>query len=447
MPTTLSPDSTRALLERLAQENRLFSVHQPGDDGARRPVHVVYGGAQLFKANTAAKFGQLALTTLGEHLPDARAFADTLGLGAAAEGIRARVLAKLASEPVEDFRLDFEDGYGHRPDAEEDRDAEQAASEVARGAREGTLPPFIGIRIKALTEELRDRSVRTLDLFVSTLTEATAGQLPPNFVVTLPKVQHAGQVAALAELLSLLETARGLPPSTLKMEIMVEVTPAIVDAEGRVPLPGFVRAAAGRCVAVHFGTYDYTASCDVVASRQSMTHPASDFAKHVMKASLSGLGVGLCDGATNVLPIGRHRAKAGEVLSAAQLAENTATVRAAMRLHYDHVRRSLDDGWYQGWDLHPAQLPARYAAIFSFFREGLPDATARLTRFVAKAAQASRIGDVFDDAATGQGLLNFFLRGLSCGALEEAEATATGLTVEEIRLRNFLRIVTNRRKG
>jgi len=59
-----------------------------------------------------------------------------------------RVLEKLKREPVEDFRIDFEDGYGNRPDAEEDGHAESAALEVARGMQEGSLPPFIGIRIK-----------------------------------------------------------------------------------------------------------------------------------------------------------------------------------------------------------------------------------------------------------------------------------------------------------
>ena len=104
----------------------------------------------------------------------------------------------------------------------------------------------------------------------------------------------------------------------------------------------------------------------------------------------------------------------------------------AWKVHFDHVRHSLVHAFYQGWDLHPAQLPTRYAAVYSFFLEGLDAAAKRLRGFTEKAAQATLLGDVFDDAATGQGLLNFFLRGLSCGAITPEEAAATGLTLEEM---------------
>jgi len=54
------------------------------------------------------------------------------------------------------------------------------------------------------------------------------------------------------------------------------------------------------------------------------------------------------------------------------------------------------------------------------------------------------LGTIFDDAATGQGLLNFFLRGVNCGALTEGEALATGLTLEELRGRSFVKILKAR---
>src|SRR5436853_5244573 len=102
-------------------------------------------------------------------------------------------------------------------------------------------------------------------------------------------------------------------------------------------------------------------------------------------------------------------------------------------------------GFYQGWDLHPAQLPTRFAAVYSFFLEGLEPASERLRNFVRKAAQATLVGDVFDDAATGQGLLNYFLRALNCGAITEDEAvTMSGLTLDELRSRSFVRILRNR---
>ena len=157
-------------------------------------------------------------------------------------------------------------------------------------------------------------------------------------------------------------------------------------------------------------------------------------------------GLWLSDGATNIMPVGPHRAeRGGPPLSEAQTRENRDVVFAAWRLHAQHIRHSLTHGYYQGWDLHPAQLPTRYAAVYAFFLEALAPASERLSNFVARAAQATLVGDVFDDAATGQGLLNFFLRGINCGALTEQEALATGLTLEELRGRSFVQILKNRR--
>jgi len=321
----------------------------------------------------------------------------------------------------------------------------RCAREAARGLREGRLPPFVGIRIKALNEEATPRAVRTLDLFVSTLV-AEAGRLPEGFVVTLPKVALPEQPRALVRLFERLERRLGLPAGALKLELMVELTQAIVDAEGRSNLPRLLAACEGRCRGAHFGTYDYTASCDVTALWQSMDHPLCQFALHTMKNALAGTGVFLSDGATNVMPVGPHRAPEGGALSAEQRAENVASVRAAWRLMYGHVRRSLQNGFYQGWDLHPAQLPVRYAACYAFFLEGFGPAAARLKNFVDQAARATLVGDVFDDAATGQGLLNFFLRGLSSGALGDDELAPTGLTVDEVRSRSFATILAGRTK-
>ena len=152
-----------------------------------------------------------------------------------------------------------------------------------------------------------------------------------------------------------------------------------------------------------------------------MLHPACDFAKHVMQVALADTGIDLSDGATNVLPIGPHRGAGGQSLTEQQREENTRVVHGAWRLHMSHIRHSLVTGFYQGWDLHPAQLPTRYAAVYAFFLEGLEAASRRLRNFVDKAAQATLVGDVFDDAATGQGLLNYFLRAMNCGAVKEDE--------------------------
>ena len=106
---------------------------------------------------------------------------------------------------------------------------------------------------------------------------------------------------------------------------------------------------------------------------------------------------------------------------------------------------SLINGFYQGWDLNPAQLPMRYAATYNFFLNSYEDAVFRLKTFVERAAISTLTKDVFDDAATGQGLLNFFLKAMNCGAITEEEALATGLTLEEIRSRSFYRILEGRR--
>ena len=437
MKTTLTGEMLAPIEKALARANAAHDAAFPGEPAQRQPVHTVYGGAHLFTAETAATLGALALETLQKYAPDAAALADCVGMqmGPPAKLVYQRTIAKLEREPVEDYRIDFEDGYGNRPDAEEDGHAVSTAQAVARGAGKPGFPPFFGIRIKPFTEALRARSIRTLDLFLTTLLEE-AGKLPANFVVTLPKVTRAEQVAALAQILERFGSPR--------LELMIETPQSIIGAAGQIAIPELLEAAQGRCRGLHFGVYDYTAGCNITAGHQSMLHPACDFARHVMQAAAAGRGVMLSDGATNILPVARHR---GAQLTAQQIAENRATVQRAMRLHYEQVQRSLMQGYYQGWDLHPGQLPTRYAAVYAFFLEGCEPAAARLRNFVEKAAQATLVGEVFDDAATGQGLLTFFLRGINCGAFTEEEACAAGLTMEELRGRSFLKILELRRRN
>ncbi len=474
--TSLSHDTLTPVLSKLQAANTAFAKAYPGDSTARQPVHTVYGGAQLFKSDTAPKMGALALRSLDEYAPNFVTFAKAVGLKGSEslpdslEAIDAlgaqlsqdpetvrrafpaawlaftvfhRVVAKLSREAVEDFRIDFEDGYGNRPDAEEDHHAVLAAEEIAKGMKAGTLPPYIGIRIKPFTEELRSRSVRTLDIVLTHLVERL-GRIPETFVVTLPKVTIPEQVAALVEILRILEGKLGLPERALKFEVMVETPQVILGRQGRSTLPLLIEEADGRCVGAHFGTYDYTAGCNITAAHQQMTHPACDYARHVMQVAFAGSGIMLSDGATNVMPVGPHRAKDGQALSGDQLHENRVIVHRAWKLHVDDINHSLRHAYYQGWDLHPAQLPTRYAAVYAFFLEGLEAASARLRNFIEKAAQATLVGDVFDDAATGQGLLNFFLRGINCGALTEDEALVTGLTLDELRTRSFVKILNGR---
>ena len=449
---SLTSRDLSSILSSLRTANTAVARAYPGETGDPQPIHTVYGGAHLFTADAAAKLGALALATLDEYAPDGGTLAAALQLsttnGAVEEfaaTIRARVVDKLRREPVEDYRLDFEDGYGNRPDAEEDGHAVSAAEQVAAGLKAGTLPPFIGIRIKPMSKELHARSLRTLDLFVTTLARETSRRLPANFAVTVPKLMSTAHVAAVARTCDALERRLKLPAGVIKLELMIETPQSIVTSDGAVALRALVAAGKGRVRGAHFGTYDYTALCGITASWQHMRHQACDFAKHMMQVSLAQTGVWISDGATNIMPTPVHRAQSGGVLTPAERAANRDVVPRAWKTHFDDIQHSLINGFYQGWDLHPAQLPTRYAAVYAFFLAARPSATARLRNFVDKAAQATLVGDVFDDAATGQGLLNFFVRGLSSGALTLDEARETGLTAAELQGRSFLKIVEGRR--
>lgn len=433
--TSLDSQTMRTLQDGLTSAQAAFAARFPGESSARQPLHVVYGGAHLFKAETAQKLGTLARQALATYAPDALSFAEALDLSdELAARVYPRVVAKLEREPVEDFRIDFEDGYGHRTDEEEDGHALEAARQVARGFAEDLLPAFIGIRIKPMSAELGARAIRTLDLFLT--------ELKRPILITLPKVVSVAQVKLFVGVLDELERKLSFPARSLRVEFMVEAAQGLIDAEGRHLLPQLHAAADGRLQAAHFGTYDYTASIDVTAALQGMRHPSCEFAKSLMKLAFAGTGVFLSDGATTQLPIGPHKWAS---LTEAQREENRRVVHGAWLASVDDIRHSLGGGFYQGWDLHPAQLVARYGTVFAFFLESLAPAIERLSNFVKRLGQATVVGDSFDDAATGQGLLNYFLRGLACGALTEEEVAETGLTVEELRSRSFAVIARNRR--
>lgn len=421
--------------------NNKVQAFYPGDPGDRQPVHTVYGGAQLFQAEVFEKLKRGAINSLDHFAPSAEALSAALTTGALDRALWTRVYSrvrlKLETEAVEDYRIDFEDGYGTRQDSEEDGHAQQAAQQLLVAGKRGVLPPFIGIRIKPFTNICFDRSVRTLEIFLKT----TGRAIPKSFIVTLPKVQGVQQIVAFVKCLKDLEKRCGIK-APIRFEFMVETPQSILDMEGRCPLLEFVQAGEGRCVGAHLGTYDYTASHNIVATYQEMLHPACEFAKQMMKVALSQTGVFLSDGATNVMPVPLHRK---ESLSGQEVNENRRAVHSAWKKSYDAIQHSLRTGFFQGWDLHPAQIPIRYAAVYAFFLDSLTASTNRLKGFVEKAAQATLLGDVFDDAATGQGLLNFFLRGLSCGALSLDELAQTGLTQDELHTRSFAKILEMRR--
>ncbi|MDT7802367.1 MAG: hypothetical protein QOI78_5800 [Actinomycetota bacterium] len=377
----LSQDVYDAADARLAEADARVAALYPGELPGRQPVHTVYVPASSYRTRLVADWGKRAMRVFVEH-------EDLLGLDA---GVYERVRAKLLTEPIEDLRIDFEDGFGRVPDDVEDAAALAAGQTLATTG--GT--PFVGIRFKSFEALTRRRGIRTLDLFLGSLLDN--GPLPSGFVVTLPKVTAVDQVSVAAEVLAQLESAYDLPERSLRFEVQIETAQSIVDADGTLSVARIVHAADGRCSGLHYGTYDYSAGLGIAAAYQSMEHPAADLAKQLMQVSAAGTGVRLSDGSTNRLPIGD-------------------ALPAAWAEHLRLVRRSLERGFYQGWDLHPHQLPTRFAATYTFYREGFPAAEDRLRAYAEKTS-----GGVLDEPATAQALAVYLLRGLDCGALDEAE--------------------------
>jgi citrate lyase beta subunit len=408
-PTSALQTLTDELDERLAAADADLGARYPGDSGERQPVHTVYVPADRYHADLTADWGREALATLDAHVGDPGdpgALADLLDVDAALAGeVLPLLRAKLVQEPVEDLRVDFEDGYGDRGDVAEDEAVDAAVSALLTARARGTAPPYTGIRFKSFEAPTRRRGLRTLDRFVAAL--ARTGGLPAGFVVTLPKVTSVDQVEAMVVACEHLESAHGLPGASLGFEIQVETPQSILLSDGTAAVARMIAAAQGRCTGLHYGTYDYSASLGIAAAYQSMEHPAADHAKAVMQVAAAGTGVRLSDGSTNVIPVG-----------------DADAVRAAWRLHARLVRRSLERGFYQGWDLHPAQLVTRHAATMAFYRSGLAAASRRLRAYVEQDAS----GGFLDEPATARALAWFVSRGLQCGALTETEVLdGTGL--------------------
>ncbi len=392
--------------EHLAPTDALLASAYPGPGDSRQPVHTVYVPADAIGPGTAAGWGATA-RDLAAQDGGVEALCHELGLdpGLAAE-VAPRVEQKLLEEPVEDLRVDFEDGYGVRPDEVED--AAVAAALAARRADEqdGTATPFWGIRFKCFESDVRARGLRTLGRFLSGLADGDGAGLPEGLRLTFPKVSTASQVEALVLVLEEAERKLGLDSGRLTFEIQVETPPLILGVDGRAELAAAVRAGGARVSGLHYGTYDYSASMQVAAAHQAMDHPVADQAKAVMQLVAAGTPVELSDGSTNVVPSG-----------------DAAQRRAARELHHRLVTRSLRQGIYQGWDMHPGHLITRYIANYAFFRSGLPSAGDRIGRYIAQVQ-----GEVMDEPATVRALARYLHRGHSCGAIGEDELVSrTGL--------------------
>lgn len=404
----LSVSSFDDLSARIAAVRDEHSERRPGGADGRQPVHTVYVPADRFSRSTPADFGAEALRLLNTHTPGAGSFGAAFGLDPEIAGpVRERVAAKLSAEPVEDVRIDFEDGYGVRPDAEEDGHIAQVVEAVAAAYQVKGLPHYWGVRVKSFADGGHERAMRTLDGFLTSLRDRL-GRLPGGFTITFPKVVAAGHVALFTEYLDRLETALGLPSGILRFEVQIETPEAILDGDGRIALRAVADAAAGRLTAAHFGVFDYTAALGLPPHEQRLDHPACDFARHVMQVSFAGTGVRLSDGSTNVIP--RN--------------DGPDEVNATWATHAAHVRHSLRHGFYQGWDLHPAHLPSRYAAVYAFHLTGVDDVIGRVRAWHEQAG-AGNAGGVLDEPATIRALTSRLRRAVDCGALDESVLPAS----------------------
>jgi citrate lyase beta subunit len=195
--------------------------------------------------------------------------------------------------------------------------------------------------MKAMEEVTRVRGLKTLDRFIAGMLEQ--GKYPDNFIVTLPKVTFPEQVDVMVAACEKIENDHALKNGTIRFEIQIETTQAILDQQGRATAAQYIDRAKGRLTGF-------------------------DYAKTILQVAIAGTTVRMSDGSTNILPIGTRD-----------------QVHAAMHNHYRLVRRSLERGIYQGWDMHGSQLPTRIAANWIFYRDGLAAASLRLKNYLNSA--------------------------------------------------------------
>ncbi|MEY8566867.1 hypothetical protein AALF15_09865 [Corynebacteriaceae bacterium 7-707] len=397
----------------------------------RQPVHTVYVPAHLITgdgtpgADLPRRWGSDALAALDGHGRPADLARD-LGISADhAETVGHLTREKLLREPVEDLRIDFEDGFTQRGvppenrDADEDTRARQAAAVLATwfsapGTSGHATPAFAGIRFSSFDPAVRDRGLRTLAIVL----EELAGRDVLRTVLendrralrlTLPKVQHHRQVEAFTGVLRAMEASLGVPE--IPFEVQVETPQAILAADGAAEPARLIAAGEGRVLSLHYGTYDYSASLGVDAAEQALDHPVADHAKDVLQVATAAVGVELSDGSTNRIPVGTR-----------------AGMLEGWRIHHHLVARHLRRGIRQGWDLHAHQLVTRHMTTIAYFRADWRASAERLRDYVA--GDTSRW---MDEPATAKAMAGYLVRAHGCGAVTDRELQTTGLDHAQLR--------------
>lgn len=367
----------------------------------------MYGGAHLFHADTPSHLSRVALAALTTYLPsqdDAeRVF------GPLAADTYARVQARLEQRAADDIRIDLEDGYGLRALDEQTRDARTAAVALATILRgtDSRRPLRAGVRTRGWSapEHLR----AGLRAFFAELADTDPGVT--DIVATLPKVQTAHEVERFVDEVEQCELEIGWPSGRIGLELLVETATALSAQE----LSRWVRAARGRLRGLHLGAYDLLGELGVPHDAASLSHPYCDAMRVQMRRAVAGQDVDTVDGVCNELPVARHR---GEGLSVEQRHQNVAGVHDAWRSHAADVRRGISLGFFQGWDVHPAQLVSRHFARIGYFQAHFDEAASRLERFERSASQARVEGTTFDDEASVRSVRIFISHARASGAID-----------------------------
>lgn len=386
----LSASARERIEQILTPVDAELAARFPGDRPVAQPAHTVYVPAADVDVDTPRVWAGQALELAGQRHEVLAELAD-------ADAV-ALVVERLRTNPIEDLRIDLEDGYGWRDDTVEDAHARRAG-EILRAwtSDRPYAPRMAGVRAKGLGERERPRGLRTLELVLE-----AAGGVPDGFVFTVPKLRDVRQVDAVNTLCEELERVHGVPSGALRYELQVEIPQAILGPDGRATVAEAIHRGGRRLSGLHYGTYDYSAACGIVSSQQSLAHPVADHAKAVMQAAAAQTGVWISDGSTQIMPTG-----------------STEHVEAAVRRHHALVIRSLERGYYQGWDMHPGHLVTRWLAVIGFFRSAMPTAAARLQAYFERT-----VGDVVDEPATALSLATVIDRGLAAGAFDVAEVAA-----------------------
>ncbi len=360
-----------------------------------RPFHVLYGGAQRFKAGTFAKMRGMALDFLLRHENAGFLFETDSEV---AKPTLARARKKLSQQAIEDFRVDFEDGFGAIDAQTTKQEATRVGAVLAAECSARLVSPWIGLRIPPI--DVNDVTLVVLDAFFAAYDSEWPRDHHGRFAVTHPKVTSAQQLRLLAEALTAIESKRGWPAATLAIEAMYEVPTDTSEWNA---------ACDGRLRSIHFGAYDYLSALGVPPEDQCLVHPLATRAQCHLVERFHSTNISISDGATLAMPLG----------SAREIADAAATQRM-------QIRNALTLGIQQGWDLHPHQVTVRACVWIEFFLKGEHKNAQRLQAFLQESGRVSRVGSQFDDSASARALVRFFERGHAFGAWSDDDLAALG---------------------